>query len=958
MGFWEVVSTTVVVCGLIHFFIISPRLHELREQFLRLKRHFAEARQVDGVAEGLQSLSRKYEALRQEVSELNTRIEQLSSSASSEKAQVQTQRLMPPTQPDSLSTTPSPTPLPPPTDLQPPTVLPPSTPLPSPVASIPSPFPSKPSVSPVDPSLAVPALEPQLEHTTLSSSAHPGASIPMSVKSRPPRLKSRPSSPQPGVAVPATTSTRQPMTMKRVAGSTSAKKAGALFDLEETLGTNWLLKIGMALVVVCMALFLGYSIQRLGPWGKVTVGIGVSLATIVGGWRIERRKDYETFGRVLLSGGWGLAYFTAYAMRYVEATRVLSSDEAGFFAMLLVAAGMVAQSLKYHSQFVTGFAYGLAYLTLVISPVKWHTLMTSAVLALSIVIILRQLGWYALESIAVISTYAIHFVWLHPIIAPMGNHKQFFLEYRGSVALLTLYWLIFTVSHFLRRGENKSQDKLLQFALILNALGYIGVSGYQSINPKLAFGFFLVLGLVYLVLAYFSRRLNRRGSYLLTSTIGAILVVAAIPYKFSSGHLAFLWLLECEMFLISGYRLREIHFRRLAWLTSAVLAGYLGYHDILPRFIECVHPQGTSGSILLTCGLAFILNTLFLGRKYKSEVKTALEGLSLDAYLHTGWLLLILAMWCLTQWEWLVLVWLAFGILLYEAHRWLGRAHLNHLAHLTVGLAIVRAGAVNLPYFFNHRGWGLVAGLMAGVVILLYLFSENFRREPAKKGIARRPAARAFEAYSYIAWGILLATSWLVLPWGWLCVGFAVGSCLWHVGSIGLGERRLRIQAQFTAMLAVLRFEFATAWVAAGWAIVSVALVILGRSISVEAFRVQSTFVTLLVLGRCVFENLSLPNEAAWINLRLASTASVITTFMLGFVLAKLLPKSDRNLASIHRGHKMASSYGTEDLVLTEKGVTAVARAGSIRRALRACDQSAHHFFLFGGRLSDCLDRT
>ena len=46
MGFWEVVFTTVVVCGLIHFFIISPRLHELREQFLRLKRHFAEARQA------------------------------------------------------------------------------------------------------------------------------------------------------------------------------------------------------------------------------------------------------------------------------------------------------------------------------------------------------------------------------------------------------------------------------------------------------------------------------------------------------------------------------------------------------------------------------------------------------------------------------------------------------------------------------------------------------------------------------------------------------------------------------------------------------------------------------------------------------------------------------------------------------------------------------------------------
>jgi hypothetical protein len=149
------------------------------------------------------------------------------------------------------------------------------------------------------------------------------------------------------------------------------------------------------------------------------------------------------------------------------------------------------------------------------------------------------------------------------------------------------------------------------------------------------------------------------------------------------------------------------------------------------------------------------------------------------------------------------------------------------------------------------------------------------------------------------------------------------------------------------SLLAVLRFEFPTAWVAAGWAIVSVALMILGRSISVEAFRVQATFVTLLVLARCVFENLSLPNETAWMNLRLASTASVISTFMLGFVLAKLLPKSDRNLASIHRGHKMAPSYGTDDFVLTEKGVTAVAGAGSIRWALRACDRSAHHFYFF-----------
>src|SRR5687768_7768945 len=64
--------------------------------------------------------------------------------------------------------------------------------------------------------------------------------------------------------------------------------AATLFDLEEKVGANWLLKLGMAMVVIGVALFLGYTFQRLGPPGKILIGLVVSAACLIGGTVMER----------------------------------------------------------------------------------------------------------------------------------------------------------------------------------------------------------------------------------------------------------------------------------------------------------------------------------------------------------------------------------------------------------------------------------------------------------------------------------------------------------------------------------------------------------------------------------------------------------------------------------------------------------------------------------------------
>lgn len=584
------------------------------------------------------------------------------------------------------------------------------------------------------------------------------------------------------------------------------KRAVALFDMEEMLGTNWLLKIGMALVVVGLALFLGYSLQQMGPYGKVFVGLFVSAGTILGGWSAERRKRYEIFGRVLQSGGWALAYFTTYAMHYIEATKILDSGTAAFTLMMLVAAGMIAHSLYYRSQFVTGFAFGLGYLVMVINPVAWYTLLASMLLTLSIVLILWRLGWYEMEIFAIIGTYGIHFLWLYQIISPMGAVKKDFPDFYASAALLITYWLVFVISHFLRRGLNQAQGNILQASLILNAVGLTACFAYQAVHPEWAFSALMTLGIMHFILAYISRRLERRTSYLVTSTLGAVLIVVAVPFRYTTEGLPLAWLAQCEMFLMTGYRLKDVHFRRLAMVASIILFYHLTIDMVLPWIRNPVYQDVAQGMVLLATGVAFACNMLISDRWFKNLIKTSFERQSLDAYGYAGWALLLFAPLLLLPWRWTIFVWLAIAFLCHEGYRRNKRVNLCTMAHLTMFLVIGRAVLLHAVELYQYRGWNVDAAVLFIVASALYAFSGNSRRRPVDGETPERSKLTAliFKEYSYMAWLLVLGTSWLASSWVWWGLLLSAGSWALHLIGRMLVEKHLLIQAQLTAVIAAL----------------------------------------------------------------------------------------------------------------------------------------------------------
>src|SRR5439155_9817685 len=274
------------------------------------------------------------------------------------------------------------------------------------------------------------------------------------------------------------------------------------------------------------------------PAGKVLVGYLVGAGLLGSGIVFERRERYRILARAGIGGGWALLFFTTYAMYHVQAARVLSSQGLDLVLMLAVAAAMVAHTLRYRSQVITGLAFLLAFSTVTISRVNVYSLSASAILALALVVIVLRLGWFEMEVFGILGTYVNHYLWLRPIIEPMGKHHHPFPGANPSTVLLLVYWLIFRGSYILRRPAQAKQERVSTTSALLNTGFLLWVMGYQALHPELAFQFFLGVGAAEFVLGQLPITRERRTAFVILTTVGATLLVAAFPYKYSGSSLS------------------------------------------------------------------------------------------------------------------------------------------------------------------------------------------------------------------------------------------------------------------------------------------------------------------------------------------------------------------------------------------------------------------------------------
>jgi hypothetical protein len=235
-------------------------------------------------------------------------------------------------------------------------------------------------------------------------------------------------------------------------------------EWEALLGGSILNKLGALVLVVGIALFLGFSFAHITAGGRAAMALTLSLAILGTGVWVERREKYRVFARGLIGGGWAALYATAYAIYAIPAAQIIDNPTAGSLLLLGVGTGMILHSLRYRSQAVTAVAYFSAFAALTVTPSSPFAVVSLIPLAASILYLAAKFDWYPMALFGLIATYGT--------CVSRGSSDAPLIEVQ---ALFFVYWLLFELFDLLR-VKRRIVKGGVEWIYYLNLTGFVWLS--------------------------------------------------------------------------------------------------------------------------------------------------------------------------------------------------------------------------------------------------------------------------------------------------------------------------------------------------------------------------------------------------------------------------------------------------------------------------------------------------
>ena len=695
-------------------------------------------------------------------------------------------------------------------------------------------------------------------------------------------------------------------------------------SIEETLGTNWLYKLGIIILVVGVALFGIHELGTLGPLGKAAISYFTALFLLIGGITLEKKERYKLIGRGGIGGGWALLFFTTYAIYQVEAMRLLPPDVTWLTVdcalMLLVSVVMALHTLRYRSQFVTGLAFLLGYFTVALSQSSVYSLVAGAFLAIGLVSIVLRMDWFELEVFGILSTYLTHLHWLYRILGPNGAQGRAFPEYHASLTILFFYWLIFRFSYVMRSVKSDFEEHVSTAAAVLNMMLLLGCLKFQSVDPTLAYIALFAIGAVEFVCAQFPATKRRREAFVVLTVAGAALMLAAVPSHYSDNHIAILWLVGTEVFLIAGSMVKEVVFRRLGLLTGFLvgirLIGF-DFRDLVSLRMHGEKLDLSAGILFAFSAVVFYLNALGIGSRWKEFFGSPFDRPALNVHSYLGAFAAATAAWALFTHDWTAVAFAALMLILAAIGKALESRDLQVQYALFGILAFFRAIAVNLhleapehthaamrlltlpilgAMFYitaklaahrdeteqrTLRGFFAAAGTALIALLIWYEVPELWQPlafiafAVILSEAARALTHHAIGWHSHILSGLAIYTAlvadpnnlyaWHTIPSHALAALPVIAGLYWLAKRVGVISPRHVSASQVTyswaatgVMVWVLQEALHAPWITVGWIIFAVVLTVTNRWIRYSQIAWQANVVGLCGLLRAFFYNYDL----------------------------------------------------------------------------------------------------
>jgi uncharacterized membrane protein len=624
-------------------------------------------------------------------------------------------------------------------------------------------------------------------------------------------------------------------------------------EWEALLGGNWLNKIGVFVLVIGIALALAYSYKLLGPAGRVAVSIAISFTMLGAGVLYERRERYRTFARGLIGGGWAALYFTVYAMQALEAARIIYNPWAGACLLIAVAVGMIAHSLRYRSQTVTGLAYFIAFVTLAITEVTALSLVALVPLAASLLYIARRFQWSRMALFGLIATYTV-----------CATRPDNGAPLWQAQTIFAVYWLLFEAFDLFCADP---------WLLPLNAVGFLGLSifKWQEVAPHQLWALLAGCSVAYLAGAILRAR---SGRWHVAITLSAALAAVAIFLKLDHQWVALGLLLEAEVLYLAGVRLRADYLRTVAAVLFGAQLAQLFAVEVGQVPVRWWTPIAALDVVAFYGNRALRSNDIFYGYAAAGMMALIAGFETPQPYRALAWLLLGVAPFALGWWkrqaDFRLQGYLLLVLGLNGAAMDLSRLSLSVAAALSYGLTLCGLLSGEDRFVENERNLVQIGGSVASTAAMAALI---WRVVPAEYlglswmamallllelGLRGMPKYLKWQAYALAAAGALFTLP----PWPHNWMPAAASALAYALAARARKEERGIVLA--AASIAGTAFAMGAAWsllplyaVAPAWALLAVVL----AQFDAPALRLQCYLVSLAAFTGALQANLNAPHR-------------------------------------------------------------------------------------------------
>lgn len=354
-------------------------------------------------------------------------------------------------------------------------------------------------------------------------------------------------------------------------------------SMEFAIASNWLLRIGVVIIVMSVGFFLKYSVDHewIGPRGRVSLTLLAGMAMIAAGVRLLG-KTYHLLGQGAVGAGLAALYFAIYAAN-VFYDLVGIGPSFGLMALVTFAAGILAVRYQTMLVAVLGIVGGYATPIMLSTGVPNFVGLFSylAVLGAGVLGISVYRKWRLLNWLSFAGTYVL-------FVLAMGDYQQ--ESFWEVMPFLIVFFVLFSTASFVFNVANVSQSTLLELVgLWANAAVFFGASywlvegryGKQWVAAVTLGLTTFYIGHVYYLLV---RRFKDRELLLSFTALAAFFLTVTLPLVLSREWITASWAIQAVVMLWIAGKLDSRFIRLAAFVVYAIVMLRLGTIDLNGQF--------------------------------------------------------------------------------------------------------------------------------------------------------------------------------------------------------------------------------------------------------------------------------------------------------------------------------------------------------------------------------------